>query len=103
MATKWADYLISAVRYNSAGTHIDKVRVHPDYGDKVGPGAEYTRTRVVSLIGTGNTFATITRSAAGQQWNLGAKVAILQIDGAQYLRTRPDRTKADNLDNLPTF
>jgi hypothetical protein len=37
MADKWADYLISAVRYDAAGTHIDKVRVHEDEGEKVGP------------------------------------------------------------------
>ena len=36
MTDKWADYLISAVRYNAAETHIEKVRVHVDEGDKVG-------------------------------------------------------------------
>lgn len=33
---KWADYLISEVRYNSQHTHIDQVKIHEDNGDSVG-------------------------------------------------------------------
>lgn len=34
--SKWADYGISAVRFNSAHTHIDKVWVHPDNETLIG-------------------------------------------------------------------
>lgn len=33
---KWADYLISVVRYDEDHERIVKVRVHEDIGDKVG-------------------------------------------------------------------
>lgn len=58
VADKWADYLISAVRYNAAGTHIDQVMVRPDNGNTVGAGAPAPRIRVVNLILAGTTFAT---------------------------------------------
>ena len=35
--SKWADYGISAVKFNDAHTHINKVQVHPDNGDKMPP------------------------------------------------------------------
>ena len=30
---KWADFAISAVRFNAAHTHIDRVKVHTDDGE----------------------------------------------------------------------
>jgi hypothetical protein len=103
MATKWADYLISAVQYNAAGTHIAKVRAHPDNGDSVGPGTEVSRSRVVSLLGAGTTFATITRDNANNKWNRGADVGVITVDGEKYIRTDRDKTKKDNLGQLPRF
>jgi hypothetical protein len=37
---KWADYCISAVRYDSEGKPIDRVRVYPDKGEKLGASEE---------------------------------------------------------------
>lgn len=46
MATnKWADYLISEVRFNDAHTHINKVKVHVDKGDTVGGAVEMKRLK----------------------------------------------------------
>ena len=47
---KWGDYGISAVRFNSAHTHIDRVLVHLDNGETVGAGSEYARADIVSSI-----------------------------------------------------
>lgn len=102
MATKWADYLISAVRYNASGTHIDAVRVHADNGSSVGPGSTMTRSRVVTLLQTGSTFCTIFKSA-DDQWRRGADVRVVDIDGEKFIKTQPDRTKQDNLGELPRF
>jgi len=33
---KWADYLISAVRFSASGSHISMVRACVDLGEKVG-------------------------------------------------------------------
>ncbi len=99
--SKWADYLISAVRFNDADTHIIKVKAHVDNGDTVGVGFEMARSDVVAYIDAGKTFSTI--YSADGKWNLGASVKTVTIDGTRYIKTRADGTKADNLDNLPRF
>ena len=43
---KWADYLISAVRYDSKRSHIEKVRLHEDKGDKGGPAFESSLLKI---------------------------------------------------------
>ena len=99
---KWADYLISGVKYNEQETHIDKVRRHEDLGDKVGPSQDVSRTTIVAQLDAGSTFATITKGSDGK-WKLGATVRPITIDGVKYIRTDADRTKKDNLGELPRF
>jgi hypothetical protein len=102
MAKKWADYLISAVRYNTAETHIDEVRVHEDKGEVVGPASTEKRSTAVNHLEAGCTFATITESA-DDKWKLGAKVRIVTVSGTKYIRTDADATAEDNLGSLPRF
>lgn len=102
MADKWADYLISAVRYNAAETHIEKVRVHEDKGEKVGPPSAWERSEAVSSLEAGYTFMTITKSSDGQ-WQRGAKVRIVTVKAKKYIRTDADATAEDNLGSLPRF
>ena len=102
MPDKWSDYLISAVRYNATGSHIDEVRVHVDNGDTVGSGTSKTRDTVISQLSAGTTFATIYKNSDGK-WNLGASVEIVTIEGTKYIKTVPDNTKKDNLGDLPRF
>jgi len=99
---KWADYLISEVRFNDEETHIVKVKVHPDNGDKVGSWTEWTRQEVISSIDAGYTFATIYKGSNGN-WNLGAHIITITIEGVRYIKTQADTTKKDNLDNLPRY
>lgn len=100
--SKWADYLISAVRFNEAGTHIVKVKAHADNDDTVGTGYGMTRQDVISKIDDNITFATIYEGDNGK-WKLGARVKTVTIDGTRYIKTHADGTKADNLDDLPIF
>jgi hypothetical protein len=102
MADKWADYLISAVRYNAQETHIDKVRAHPDNGESVGSGTAVERLTVVSRLDDGYTVVTIYKGS-DDKWRRGATVRKVIIDGNSYIRTDADKTKADNLGNLPRF
>lgn len=99
---KWADYLISAVRFNNAGTHIERVRTHVDNGDTVGPAVEMERTTVVNRIEAGDTFETIYTGDDGK-WKRGRRVKIVVINGIKYIKTYDDSTTRDNLDDLPTF
>jgi len=99
---KWADNLISAVRFNAAGTHIDKVKSHVDNGDTVGSSTEVTRATVVANLDAGQTYKTIFKNAQSQ-WDQGAPVRVVVIDGQKFIRTDADKIKSDNLDKLPTF
>jgi hypothetical protein len=98
---KWADFLITAVRFNLAGTHIDSVQYREDKGDSVGPTNTATRTQVVQSIEAGYSFCTATE--ANGQYHKGAMVKVVVIDGEKFIRTKSDGIKSDNLDNLLTF
>lgn len=62
---KWADYLISAVRYNDGHTHITHVRAHEDTGDSLGEEKTYARQTIVDAINNGTTFLQFIRIAMG--------------------------------------
>lgn len=102
MVDKWADYLISAVRSNAAGTHIDAVKLHEDKGDRVGSAVEKTRQQIVTLLEGNTTISTIFKGP-DDKWRRGADVRIVTIEGTNYIRTDADKIKADNLGNLPRF
>jgi hypothetical protein len=84
--SKWADYGISAVRFNSAHTHIDRVRAHPDNGDTMGTGAEYARADIIAAIKKGTSFVTIFQGSDGG-WKKGQAVYIIKINGTEYINS----------------
>lgn len=100
--SKWADYGISAVRFNSAHTHIDRVRAHPDNGDTIGTAAEYARADIIAAIKKGTSFVTIFKGGDGR-WNKGQSVYIIKVNGTEYIKTVDNGKAVDNLDNLPEF
>jgi hypothetical protein len=98
---KWADYCISAVRYD--GSHIERVRVHEDDGgDSIGSYTEWARSRVVSSIDGGKTFVTITKNSDGK-WCKGKSVHVIKVNGVKYIRTDGNAKESDNLESLPEF
>ncbi|MBD3375764.1 DUF3892 domain-containing protein [candidate division KSB1 bacterium] len=99
---KWADYCISAVRYDEDETHIDKVKVHEDKEDSIGSASEWTRSSVASKIDSGNTFVTITKNS-DDKWNKGEDVHIIKVNEKKYIRTDANKKESDNLGDLPTF
>jgi hypothetical protein len=103
MTDRWADYLISAVRFNAADTHIDRVRLHRDNGDTVGEPQDASRATVVQALERGTTFITMFWNAIDNNWKKGAEVRTVTVDGVKYIRTDADRTKKDNLDRLPRY
>ncbi|EBH8662577.1 DUF3892 domain-containing protein [Salmonella enterica subsp. enterica serovar Luke] len=95
------DFYISAIKMDSTGQHIDQVKVHENKGDKVGPSTINSRAFVGQLIKTGKiNFKTITWNKTTEKWSVGAKVEVM-ADG--YITTDPNKTKCDNLGNLPKF
>lgn len=97
----FADYVITAVRYNSSCSHLDKLKVCPLTGDNnMGAGKEWTRKEVVDAIAKGKTFYTI--YSKDGRWQKGQKVEVIEV-ATKFLKTKADKTDADNLENLPTF
>jgi Protein of unknown function (DUF3892) len=99
---KWADYVITEVRFNAKHTHIDKVRARKDNGETLESAQEYARQEVVKAINNGTTFVTAFKNNVGK-WNKGEDVFVIEINGADYIKTKRDNTAKDNLDNLPEF
>lgn len=99
---KWADYLISAVSYNSDHTHIDQVKAHEDKGESVGEAKVHNRQAVVDAIKSGTTFVTIYKNSAGK-YDKGQKVYVIMVKGTGYLKTVDNGKEEDNLENLPEF
>jgi hypothetical protein len=99
---KWADFLISAVKFNDKHTHIDKVRAYPDNGDNLGSLIEQSRANVVAAIKKGTTFITIFKNEEGK-WKKGQPVFTINIHGTEYIKTVDNGKAIDNLDNLPEF
>jgi hypothetical protein len=100
--SKWADYCISAVRYNSTGNHIEKVQVCEDYGKTLGNFEEWLRSNVISSLNNNKTFVTIIMNEGGS-CSRGVDVHGVNVDGTKYIRTDKDQTTQDNLGNLPRF
>lgn len=100
--SKWADYLISAVRYDPTHNYISDLMVRQDSEDSVGPSSIWTRNQVVSSIERGYTFVSIYKRRDGK-WYKGEDVRVIEIDGVKYLRTDSNHTKQDNLGELPEF
>jgi hypothetical protein len=100
---KWADYLISAVRYEETYTRktISHCKVHPDNGDSVGAGTTWSKEEVMDAITNGNTFLTISRDERGK-WKKGVVVSLLKAEEI-YLNTEYSRIAEDNLVNIPEF
>ncbi len=99
--TKWADYCISAVHYNTAETHIERVHVHVDTGDTIAAPTEWARSQVVSAIERGSSFVTIYNR--NSQWHRGEDVRVVLVNGIKYIRTDTNYRAADNLGNLPRY
>lgn len=95
------NFYISAIKMDSTNQHIEFVKVHENKGDTIGPGTVNSRAFVGQLIRTGKIeFKTITYIKAENLWSVGAKVEVMTDD---YITTDPNKTKRDNLGNLPTF
>lgn len=95
---KWADFIISAVRYDSSGTRIKDLKVHvDDGGSKLSRGKTWTFEEVAQQILNGHTFVTLVRDPDDEsECSPGARVELT-------LRTRQDKTTKDNLASRPRF
>ncbi len=100
---KWADCLISAVNYRHVNykKYMARCLVHPDGGESIGAGSEWTREEIIKSIDNNITFLTIYKR--DDKWNKGSEVRKVKINNYFYLKTDPNNKEEDNLENLPEF
>jgi len=97
---KWADYLISAVRYNPQHTHIVKVKRHLDTGEGVVTFNIIDKILVVKDLIDDKTYKTAYQENDGK-WRMGEDVRL--VANTIFITTDPNTTTRDNLGNLPEF
>ncbi|EJF7712268.1 TPA: DUF3892 domain-containing protein [Proteus mirabilis] len=98
-----ADFYISAIRMDSKGQHIEWVKTHKNIDNKSldSKGSINSRKFVGELISSGKiTFKTVIWNQSTKKWDIGA---VVEVMASGYITTDPNRTKLDNLGNLPLF
>lgn len=99
--TKWADYVITKVKFRDEGTHILAVKARQDTGEHLSVEKEWSRQQVVSAIEKGTSFVTAVKKDTG--WKKGEDVHIVIIHATRYIRTDKNPIKKDNLGELPEY
>lgn len=97
---KWADYLISAIRYENENNNnlFAYLKIHSDNGDEIGSGSTWTRDEVIDAMYNGKTFFTILKSNTGE-WKKGSIVSLITKNGKTVL-TDNEFTDLDYLADL---
>ena len=98
LGTKWADYVITGVRYAPGGNSLLQLEVRQDSGDAMGPEALWTRERVLQAIAQGTTF--VTAYLRGRSFSSGVCVGVVSVDRQPFLRADGKRIAADNIDGF---
>ena len=104
--SKWADYVVTAVRYEQTGRNrnwkrIVVVEVRMDLGGRVGSAEVWTREQVLDAVNFDHeTFITAGRAGDGT-WLRGAHVWMVQVNGMDYLRIDRTSVMSDDLGGLP--
>ena len=97
---RWADFAITAVRYDRNNEYITEVQRYRDNGSSLVDLEVVSRESIVGSINRGMTYVTATTSHIDGKWYKGAPV---EIYNDRYIRTSPNNTRKDNLEDLPTF
>ena len=95
---KWADYLISKVRYDSENLISTAIR-HQDTDLGITLGEPIDRSTITSDIKNGLSYITIYNGK--NSWKKGHKIQTFSIGGISYLRIDENKVKLDYLGDLP--
>jgi len=99
---KWAEYLISEVRYSPDHKRILQVKQHKDFDGEVSEGEIVERDVVSSNIKKGITYVTI-HNGSSTTWKKGNVVRGFRVDGDYYIRVDKNKVNLDNLGMLNEF
>ena len=96
--TKWADYLISEVSYDSSHL-IDKIKRHRDNDDSISDGEIIDRNVLADSLGHDVSYMTV--YSALNKFRIGEKVVYFRAFEHHYIRIDKNKVNSDNLGNLP--
>ena len=96
--TKWADYLISEVSYDSNHL-ISKIKRYRDNGDSISDGEIIDRNILADSLGHGANYMTI--YSALNKFRIGKRVVYFRAFEHHYIRIDKNKVNSDNLGNLP--
>ena len=96
---KWAQYLISEVRYSPDHKRILQVKQHEDLDGQISEGKIVDKEVVTSKLKKGKTYMTIYNSSS-KTWKKGERVIGFLVDGEYYIRTDKNKVNLDNLGML---
>lgn len=99
---KWAEYLISEVRYSPDHKRILQVKQHEDLDGEVSEGEIVERNVVSSNIKKGITYMTI-HNGLSTTWKRGDRVRGFVVDGDYFIRVDKNKVNLDNLGMLNEF
>jgi len=95
---KWADYLISQVRYTSDHLISNAIR-HKDTDQGITKGKPVDRLTIASDIKNGLLYITIYNQ--NNSWKKGHRIQTFSIGGTPYLRIDQNKVQLDFLGDLP--
>ena len=99
---KWANYLISEVRYSPDHRRILQVKQHQDLDNSISEGEIVERSIVASNLKKGFTYMTI-HNGSSNTWKRGNTIKAYLVDGDYYIRTDKNKINLDNLGTLNEF
>ncbi len=99
---KWADYCISAVRYDKDRRFIEMAVVHVDEGEAIGDGHAYPRDEIIKAFGLLKSFATISGDPQNG-WRKSGEMRAVEYKGMKYLRADNAKEGFDSVGCLPEF
>jgi hypothetical protein len=100
--TKWADYVISKVKYDRNHERIAEVEVRTDNGESISTTPQrFSRAEVVSAIIRQATF--VTAYLREGKWQRGDDVGVVTVQREHFIRTDGNTARIDNLGSLPEY
>jgi len=96
---KWANHLISAIRYSPDHKYITELVQHEDQDDSISEGTIVKKLDVTDAIKKGKSYMTIYNS--NDNWKIGEKIRTFMMDGEVFIRNDKNKVGRDNLGLLP--
>ena len=97
---KWADYLISEVKYGK-NHMIEQAKQHTDSGEEISDGTLVERSTISHNIKNGKSYKTIFHSLKG--WKSGDDLYLIRVSGDHFIRTDKNNDDRDFFRSIPKF